>query len=331
MDKKRLICTIGGGTGMPVVNEALVKAGYSNIHSIVTTFDNGGDTGRMRTDERGMFLANSDFWRALISLWNDGSQKEIWMEMLRYRDGRERSFGNTFFQFMTEKTGSLDKVDNLFKSLTLADLKGRVIPVSLSPANLYFETISGKKYSGEKFLDQLRMSCDYIKKIWLEPRVKAHPEAIKTLENAEMLIVCPGSVYGSLMVNFLIDDFKKSFQKSHAKKILMVNLMTQANEGKICDQLAYADLFKKQLGIDFDHIVMADLSVLNQRKLNKLRSYYGMEHSNEVSYKVDKSKKTILEDLATIDEKNWRLRHSTLKLAHFFAKMNHVSKEVKRK
>jgi len=220
MDKKRLICTIGGGTGMPVVNEALVKAGYSNIHSIVTTFDNGGDTGRMRTDERGMFLANSDFWRALISLWNDGSQKEIWMEMLRYRDGRERSFGNTFFQFMTEKTGSLDKVDNLFKSLTLADLKGRVIPVSLSPANLYFETISGKKYSGEKFLDQLRMSCDYIKKIWLEPRVKAHPEAIKTLENAEMLIVCPGSVYGSLMVNFLIDDFKKSFQKSHAKKIL---------------------------------------------------------------------------------------------------------------
>lgn len=331
MDKKSLICTIGGGTGTPVINESLIKAGYNNIHSIVTTFDNGGDTGRMRTDERGKSLANSDFWRALISLWDDGLQKDIWVEMLRYRDGRDRSFGNAFFQFMTEKTGSLDKVDNLFMSLTLADLKGRVIPASLSPANLYFETISGKKYNGEKFLDQLRMSSDYIKKIWLEPRVKAHPEAIKTLEEAEMIIVCPGSVYGSLMANFLMDGFKKAFQKSRAKKLLMVNLMTQANEGRICDQLAYANLFKKQLNIEFDHIVMADLSVLNQRKLNKVRMYYGMEHSNEVGYKEDKSKRTILEDLATIDEKNWRLRHSTLKLAHFFAKMIHVSKEVKGK
>jgi len=53
MDKNIRICTIGGGTGMPVINEALMMAGFRNIKSIVSTFDSGGDTGRLRTDERG--------------------------------------------------------------------------------------------------------------------------------------------------------------------------------------------------------------------------------------------------------------------------------------
>jgi len=69
MNLKTKICTIGGGSGMPIINSSLVAAGFTNINSIVTTFDSGGDTGRMRTDERGKILAFSDYWRSLISLW----------------------------------------------------------------------------------------------------------------------------------------------------------------------------------------------------------------------------------------------------------------------
>ncbi len=328
MGKKDVICTIGGGTGMPVVNEALVKAGYENIYSIVTTFDNGGDTGRMRTDERGQTLANSDYWRSLISLWDDGAQKKVWVEMLKYRDGRDRNFGNTFFQFMTEKAGSLDKVDDLFKSLTMADLHGHVIPSSLFSSNMSFETTHGKKYHGEKFLDQLRMSADVVKKLWLEPRVKVNPEAVKALKKARIIIVCPGSVFGSLMANFLVDGFRQAFNKSRAKKILMVNLMSQANEGSFATQLEYEELFKKHMGVKFDQILMADLNQLNTKKLEKLRKFYELEHSKEVTFVKDK--KTILVDLATIDEQNWRLRHSTQKLTRFFARMSYVSKEIKK-
>ena len=97
------ICTIGGGSGMPIVNKALVDAGFRNISSIVTTFDDGGDSGRMRTDERGQILAFSDYWRSLISLWKDGVQKEKWEEMLRFRDGRGRNFGNIFFNSCLKK------------------------------------------------------------------------------------------------------------------------------------------------------------------------------------------------------------------------------------
>ena len=99
MKKDTKICTIGGGSGMPIVNNALVRAGYRQISSIVTTFDSGGDTARMRTDERGKILAFSDYWRSLISLWDDSDQKDNWEEMLRFRDGRGRNFGNMFFHF----------------------------------------------------------------------------------------------------------------------------------------------------------------------------------------------------------------------------------------
>ena len=116
------ICTIGGGSGMPIVNKALIKAGFENISSIVTTFDSGGDTGRMRTDERGRILAFSDYWRALISLWDDGKQKEIWEEMLRYRDGRGRNFGNTFFQFLSDNQKHLFRSGSFYHNLDLTGI-----------------------------------------------------------------------------------------------------------------------------------------------------------------------------------------------------------------
>lgn len=301
---------------MPVINQALVNAGFTNLKSIVTTFDNGGDTGRLRTDERGQVLAFSDYWRALISLWKDGEQKKIWEEMLRYRDGRDRNFGNMFFKFMSEKTGNLSEVEPLFKKLTLANLVGKVVPVSLFPADVCFETISGKKYHGEYHLDELRMSRDCVEKLWLEPEVMANPEAIKAIEESELIIICPGSVFGSLITNFLPKGIKEAFKKSRGKKLLMVNLMMSANEGNIDNQNDYKKIFENYLGSKIDQMLMADLNKLKQDKLQKSLGYYKLENSLPVKY--FENKETILADIATIDEINWRLRHSVSKLSKFF-------------
>ena len=45
------IVTIGGGSGTPVLNEALLLVGVKKITSIVTVMDSGGITGWMRTVE----------------------------------------------------------------------------------------------------------------------------------------------------------------------------------------------------------------------------------------------------------------------------------------
>lgn len=323
MNKELKVCTIGGGTAMPIINKGLIKAGFLNIKSIVTTFDSGGDTGRIRTDERGKVLAFSDYWRSLMSLWPDGSQKQIWEDMLRYRDGRGRNFGNTFFQFLSEKEGNLGEVDELFESLTGARLAGEVIPVSLKPANLFFTTISGKKYKGENFVDDLRMSRDVIDKMWLEPLVEANPKAKEILKNADLIIVAPGTTYGSVLPNFLPKGIIESFNKSKAKKIMFVNIFAMANEIKKATAFGYWEIFKKYLKTDrpFDMLVMADLEKLDKKTLKKILYLYGLENSSLVKMDKINGVKLIKVDLAKIEEANMRLRHSEEKLAKFFSEL----------
>lgn len=310
------ICTIGGGSGMPIINNALLKAGYNQIRSIVTTFDSGGDTGRMRTDERGKILAFSDYWRSLISLWDDSKQKEVWQEMLRFRDGRERNFGNIFFQFLAERSGGLNFVDELFCSLTGAKISGQVIPVSNEPADVCFETISGKKYEGEHFLDQLRMSTDSVTKICLKPSVEASEDACRAIEESEAIIFCPGSMYGSLLVNLLLPGIRKSIVASKGKKILMTNIMSTANENHGFNTKKYVELFEKYLGKNgvIDVVLMADMSVLPKNDLKKVLRFYEMENSFPIEKAAGKAR-VVEDDIAVIEKKNMRLRHSEIKLS----------------
>jgi uncharacterized cofD-like protein len=318
------ICTIGGGSGMPIVNKALVMAGFDNLRSIVTTFDNGGDTGRIRTDERGMILANSDYWRSLISLWDDGHKKKVWEEMLKFRDGRSRNFGNLFFQFMAEKEGNLSDVDKLFSELTGAELKGEVVPVSLDPSDICFKTESGKVYKGEHYLDSQRMSSDKVTKVWLDPLVKANPEAIESIKRADTIILCPGSMYGSVLINLLPKGMKEVYSRSKAKKILMANIMSVASENDNFSQCEYVDVFKKYLGVEkpFDLVLLADLTKLDQDKLKKVEKYYAMEHSRRITKCEDVGNyQTKLVDLAIIEEKYMRLRHSEKKIASVLRKI----------
>lgn len=322
MRKETLICTIGGGSGMPVINKALVAAGFKNVRSVVTTFDSGGDSGRMRTDERGGILAFSDYWRSLISLWKDGQQKENWEEMLRFRDGRGRNFGNIFFQFMAERVGNLSEVDNLFSRLTGAHLNGEVVPVSTQPANVCFETASGRQYCGEHFMDGLRMSKDMVKKVWLEPKVEATKRAMEVIEKSEVIIICPGSLYGSVITNFLPKGIVAAYRKSKAKKVLMTNIMSVANESHDFSQNDYVSVFADKLKIEspFDLVVMVNLQKLDKRSMAQILKYYEMENSFPLKFEEkERSWKTIVADIGKIEKKNMRLRHDEKKVGKFFA------------
>jgi uncharacterized cofD-like protein len=240
--------------------------------------------------------------------------------MLRYRDGRGRNFGNTFFQFLAEKEGNLGEIDELFSKLTGANLCGEVIPVSLNPSNVCFKTISGKEYRGENFVDDLRMSNDKINEIWLDPMVNANEKAIKTLESSDLIIVGPGTTYGSVLPNFLPKGIVEAYNKSKARKIFLVNIFAPANEVDKATQLSYLKIFEKYLKNErpFDLVIMVDLSKLNKKMLSKIFYFYKLEHANLVKMVKTNKYKTLMVDLAKIEEKNMRLRHSEEKLGEMF-------------
>jgi len=120
----------------------------------------------------------------------------------------------------------------------------------------------------------------------------------------------------------LADGVASAFADSKAIKILMVNIMVSGNEGKIYNQNDYLALFKQYLKGDLDLILMADLSRLEVEKLNRVLEYYEMENSSRIEFLPESNCKCELADIATIDEVNWRLRHSKDKLAQYFVKMD---------
>ena len=203
----------------------------------------------------------------------------------------------------------------MFCKLTGAVICGEVIPVSNEPADVCFETVSGKQYCGEHFLDQLRMSADKVKRVWLTPKVEASVEACRAIEESEAIIFCPGSLYGSLLVNLLLKGIKTSILRSRAKKILMTNIMSTSNETHEFDTTKYVETFEKYLGKKgvIDTVLMPDVDKLNQGDLKKVLEYYAMERS----YLITKGKenKVVVDNIVTIERRNMRLRHSEIKLS----------------
>ena len=164
------------------------------------------------------------------------------------------------------------------------------------------------------------MSEDKIAEIWLQPQVKATSEAVKALLEADVIILCPGTTYGSVLPNLLPTGMVDAYNKSKAKKILMTNILATANEVKDASQRGYVDIFKKYLKTNspFDLVLMANMLKLNKKTLKRVLDFYKLEHAVLVKPVKDKTIKTVIADIAMIEAKNMRLRHSEDKMGEFF-------------
>ena len=60
-----------------------------------------------------------------------------------------------------------------------------------------------------------------IEEIYLTPKPKANPKAIKAILEADVVIVGPGSMYSSLIPNFLVPGVGKAIQKTKAKNVFI--------------------------------------------------------------------------------------------------------------
>jgi uncharacterized cofD-like protein len=171
------------------------------------------------------------------------------------------------------------------------------------------------------------MSLDMVKRVWLSSEVNSNPEAVSVLNSADLIIISPGSLYGSILTNFLPKGMKTAFEKSKAKKILITNIMSVCNETNNFDQDQYVKIIKDYVNIDFDLILMTDLLKIDKKILDKVLNSYANEHSHPISLNLKGKHKAVLADIVSLDEVNLRLRHSVDKLAKFFAKMEYVTKE----
>jgi len=218
------IVVIGGGTGTFTVLSGL-KTYPLHLTAIVTMADDGGSTGRLR-DEFGV-LPPGDIRQCLVAL----SDAPLVLRKLfnhRFDKGElsGHSFGNIFISTLEQVTGSLDK--SLDVIADILNIRGRVIPVTLSKVRLMTELKNGKVLEGESVLSNYQLLSRFgIKKIYLTPKAKANPKALQAIKDADVIIVGPGNLYGSLIPNFLVPGVPAALMRSRAKKIFVTNLMNK--------------------------------------------------------------------------------------------------------
>lgn len=328
------IVTIGGGTGTPIVNEALLLAGAKYISSIVTTMDSGGLTGRRRTDARGQEVAFSDALRTLLSLVHPKDQKSLRYQalekILRSRTETDQ-LGYSIFSHLFDKTSGFTPLQKELEILSSVKFRGQIIPVTTEPTNIAFQTQFGAIFHGEHELDNHRMSKDTVKKIWLEPKANAFPLAIKTIRQADIIIFSLGSLHGSVLANLLPKGIKEAYQKSRARKVYVTNLASSRNETDNYTPKDFIAIFAQYTGLvrPLDFLIIPSLTRRQfENQYPKAAENYDNEHSHFLGWEADQLAEVsqtgvglISHDATIVDPIHQRLRHDPKKLARTFRQL----------
>jgi uncharacterized cofD-like protein len=222
--KLKKVVVIGGGTGSFTVLSGLKKYPL-HLTAVVSMADDGGSTGRLR-DEYGV-LPPGDIRQCLVAL-SEASDTMRELFSYRFSDGGldGHSFGNIFVSTLEKMTGDFNTAMKVASEVL--KVRGMVLPVTLDSVYLRVELKNGKVINGEHSIDAYQMISRFgVRKISLDKKALPNPRVIKALQDADMVILGPGSFYTSLIPNLLVSGIPRAVASSKAKKVFIVNLMNR--------------------------------------------------------------------------------------------------------
>ncbi|MCL2379357.1 MAG: uridine diphosphate-N-acetylglucosamine-binding protein YvcK [Coriobacteriia bacterium] len=217
---------IGGGTGLP-----LVLRGARSLDilptAIVSMADDGGSTGRLRRELS--LLPPGDVRNCLTAL--AACDREDFVRLFDYRfDHGEgiagHSLGNLMFAAAADFEGSFSAAVKYFERLL--DVQGRVLPSSYENLILH-----GFDRSGEEIYGQASLTCNPIgiAAVEISPQnPAANPEAVDALRVADSIVICPGSLFTSIIPNLLIPGILDAILQSNARLIYCCNVANMKGE-----------------------------------------------------------------------------------------------------
>ncbi|MHB1652394.1 MAG: gluconeogenesis factor YvcK family protein [Desulfitobacteriaceae bacterium] len=218
------IVVIGGGTGLSALLRGL-KEYTNNLTAIVTVADDGGSSGKLR-HEMGI-LPPGDVRNCLVAL----ADTENIMEKLfsyRFETGtlKGHSLGNLLLAGLADTAGDFQKgIEQVSKVFAL---RGNVYPSTLEQVVLIADLVDGRQIKGET---AVRTTEGKIERVYLDP-ADCHPlpEALTALEDADLIVLGPGSLYTSVLPNLLVQGLREKIRSVSVPCVYVCNVMTEPGE-----------------------------------------------------------------------------------------------------
>jgi uncharacterized cofD-like protein len=236
------IVAIGGGTGQSTLLRGL-KELSSNITAVVTVADDGGSSGKLRT-ELGI-PAVGDIRNCIAAL---ADVEPTMTELLQYRfpvegvaAAREaaepgpteparsglagHAFGNLLIAALSEIAGDFEEGVRL--SNQVLAVRGQVVPVATVPITLHAELADGSQLDGQSRI----MRAHGIRRVWISPaQIAACQPAVEAIRSADLVVLGPGSLYTSLLPSLLVPGIRSALEASPALRVFVCNVATQVGE-----------------------------------------------------------------------------------------------------
>jgi uncharacterized cofD-like protein len=224
----RRAVAIGGGTGLPAVIHCLLDLGFETS-AVVTMADDGGSSGMLRR-QLGM-LPPGDVRNCLVAMAEDESTLIARVFQYRFPDGEGvghvgHALGNLILAALADITGSFP--DAISEASRLLKVRGEVLPSTLADVYLHGVDRAGSAHRGQAVLAQ---APHPLARVHLEPECPpAYEPALEAIRAADVIVVGPGSLYTSLIPNFLVDGVADAVRASSATRIYVCNVANMRGE-----------------------------------------------------------------------------------------------------
>jgi uncharacterized cofD-like protein len=278
------VVALGGGHGL-AANLRSLRLLADDITAVVTVADNGGSSGRIRSELP--VLPPGDLRMALAALCENTEWGAIWHDVIQHRfatsgelDGH--ALGNllivALWQILEDPVAGLDQVGELLGA------RGRVLPMALDPLDIearmvgtdgIIRTVRGQSQvaTAPGRVQEMRLIPDH-------PRVPG--EVIEAIGRADWVILGPGSWYTSVLPHLMIPEIANAIQETSARRLVVMNLRSSDQEdSKEVAGMDSRDLLRVLLeaapGIRFDALVADPTSLPDALVLSEYAERQGIQ------------------------------------------------------
>jgi uncharacterized cofD-like protein len=222
------VVSLGGGHGLAASLAALRRI-TTQLTGVVTVADNGGSSGRLRDELDG--LPPGDLRMALAALCGDDEWGRTWASVLQHRftsSGQlhDHAVGNLLITGIWDLLG--DHVRGLDLVGELLGAQGRVLPMASVPLDIVADV---HLVEAPDLLTEVR---GQVQVATVEGRVvsvrlvpgdpPACPEAVEAVQQAEWVVIGPGSWFTSIMPTLLVPQLRDALVATTARRALVLNL-----------------------------------------------------------------------------------------------------------
>lgn len=229
------VAALGGGHGLFATLRA-ARALNAEITAIVTVADDGGSSGRLRT-ELGI-IPPGDLRMALAALMPDDDRGEFWAGILQHRFGGGGAMaghpvGNLLLAGLCEVLG--DPVEALDAVRDRFGVQGRVLPMVPGPLRIEADVTGleddprlSRVIRGQV---AVAVTTGQVRRVRLLP---SHPEAcvdaIDAILAADVVTLGPGSWFSSVIPHLLVPEQVQALRRTSARRVLILNLAAEPGE-----------------------------------------------------------------------------------------------------